>query len=138
MAAAIAIVTGESIFGRLHPRFGTPANAILLQTSMALLILLFGAFDRILAYIIFSAVFFLGLSVSTLYRLREPVRRWWFPAAPIVFILCAAVIALLILMHNPLPALVGAAVVLAGGMLQRRIVSAKTLPAAPAIESSLP
>ena len=38
-----------SVFGRLHPRFGTPANAILLQTCGALLILLFGAFDKILA-----------------------------------------------------------------------------------------
>ena len=124
------------VFGRLHPRFGTPANAILLQTTMALLILLFGAFDRILAYIIFSAVCFLALSVSTLFRVKERVRRWWYPVAPIVFIACAAVIGLLILMHNPLPALVGVAVVLAGGLLQRRFVVAKT--PAPVIESSLP
>ena len=127
-----------SIFGRLHPRFGTPANAILLQTSMALLILLFGAFDRILAYIIFSAVCFLALSVSTLFRLKQPVLRWWYPAAPIIFLFCAAAIALLILMHNPVPALVGVVVVLAGGLLQRRFVATKTPPAAPAVESSLP
>lgn len=124
-----------SVFGRLHPRFGTPANAILLQTGMALLILLFGAFDRILAYIIFSAICFLAISVSTLFRLKEPVRRWWYPAAPIVFLLFSAVIALLILMHNPLPALIGAAIVLGGGMLQRRYVSARALPAAAATES---
>jgi basic amino acid/polyamine antiporter, APA family len=117
-----------SVFGRLHPRFGTPANAILLQTSMALLILLFGAFDRILAYIIFSAVCFLGLSVSTLFRLKEPVKRWWYPVAPIIFLFCCAIIALLILMHSPLPALVGAAVVLAGGMLQRRLLGSKRTP----------
>ena len=127
-----------SIFGRLHPRFGTPANAIFLQTSMALFILLFGAFDRILAYIIFSAVCFLALSVSTLFRLRQPVRRWWYPSAPIVFLFCAAAIGLLILMHDPLPALVGVAVVLTGGLLQRRFVTAKAPPAAPAAESSLP
>jgi APA family basic amino acid/polyamine antiporter len=119
-----------SVFGRLHPRFGTPANAILLQTAMALFILLFGAFDRILAYIIFPTVFFLALSVSTLFRLKTRVRRWWYPAAPIIFILCTAVIALLILLHNPLPALVGAAVVLAGGLLHRRFVPAKTQPVA--------
>jgi len=126
-----------SAFGKLHPRFGTPANAVLLQTGMALLILLFGAFDRILAYIIFSAVCFLALSVSTLFRLKEPVRRWWYPAAPIVFLFCAAAIALLILLHSPVPALVGVAVVLAGGMLLRRF-SGATAPAAPATQSSLP
>ena len=44
--------------GRLHPRFGTPINAVLLQTGLALLVLCFGAFDRILSFIIFSAVCF--------------------------------------------------------------------------------
>ncbi len=112
-----------SVFGRLHPRFGTPANAILLQTCGALLMLLFGAFDKILAYIIFSAMCFLALSVTTLFRLREPVRRWWYPAAPIVFLTGSAIVALLILMHNPLPALIGVAVVLAGGLLQRCFLS---------------
>ena len=125
------------IFGRLHPRFGTPANSILLQTGMALLILSFGAFDRILAYIIFSAVCFLALSVSTLFRLKEPVRRWWYPAAPVVFIVCAGAIALLILLHDPVPALVGAAVVLGGGLLQRRFTRTKAAPVT-VTESSLP
>ncbi len=127
-----------SVFGRLHPHFGTPANSILLQTCMAMLILLFGAFDRILAYIIFSAVCFLALSVSTLFRLKTPVRQWWYPAAPIIFLFCAGVIALLILMHNPVPALVGVGVVLAGGMLQRRFSGGRPLQADPVIESSLP
>jgi len=129
-----------SIFGRLHPRFGTPANAILLQTCGALLILLFGAFDKILAYIIFSAVCFLALSVTTLFRLKEPVRRWWYPAAPIVYLTGSAIVALLILMHSPLPALIGVAVVLAGGLLHRRFSPAKALPvaAAAATESPLP
>src|SRR6202042_2588313 len=49
------------IFGRLHPRFGTPANAVLLQTGLALLVLCFGAFDRILSFIIFSAICFLEI-----------------------------------------------------------------------------
>ncbi len=127
-----------SVFGRLHPRFGTPANSILLQTCMALLILLFGAFDRILAYIIFSAVCFLALSVSTLFRLKTPVRRWWYPVAPIVFLLCAAIIAFLILMHSPVPALIGVCVVLAGGLFQRRFSTGRASQADPVTESSLP
>lgn len=129
-----------SIFGRLHPRFGTPANAILLQTCGALLILLFGAFDKILAYIIFSAVCFLALSVTTLFRMKEPVRRWWYPAAPIVYLTGSAIVTLLILMHSPLPALIGVAVVLAGGLLHRRFSPAKPLPVAAvtAAESPIP
>jgi APA family basic amino acid/polyamine antiporter len=101
-------------FGKLSPRFGTPANAILLQTGLALAVLLLGAFDRVLAYIIFSAVLFLALTASTLFRTSEPVRGWWFPLAPIIFIACCLVIAGLILMHDPLPAFVGVIIVLCG------------------------
>ncbi|HZU10216.1 MAG TPA: amino acid permease [Pseudacidobacterium sp.] len=116
-------------FGKLHPRFGTPANAVLLQTGMALLVLCFGAFDRILAYIIFSAVCFLSLSAASLFRLREPVRRWWYPTAPVVFLAGSGVIALLVLLHNPLPALIGVVVVLSGDLLRRWLVPAKPFPA---------
>jgi APA family basic amino acid/polyamine antiporter len=102
------------VFGKLHPRFGTPANAILLQTGLALAVLSLGAFDRVLSYIIFSAVIFLAPAASTLFRLPEPVRGWWFPIAPISFIVLSAVLAFLILMHDPLPALTGVGLVLCG------------------------
>jgi APA family basic amino acid/polyamine antiporter len=124
-------------FGKLHPRFGTPANAVLLQMGMALLALCFGAFDRILAYIIFSAICFLSLSAASLFRLKEPVWRWWYPLAPIVFLAGSGLIALLVLMHNPGPALVGVAVVLSGDLLRRWLVPAKPLPVANAVETTI-
>jgi APA family basic amino acid/polyamine antiporter len=124
-----------SVFGRLHPRFGTPGNAILLQTCGALLILLFGAFDKILAYIIFSAVCFLALSVTTLFRVKEPVRRWWYPVAPIVYLAGSAIVAFLILMHSPVPALIGVAVVLGGGLLHRRFSPATPVAVQTATET---
>jgi APA family basic amino acid/polyamine antiporter len=130
-----------SVFGTLHSRFGTPANAVLLHTTLALIVLSFGAFDRILAFIIFSAICFLALSVASLLRLAEPVRRWWFPAAPIVFIAGCTIIDLMILMHDPLPALLGLAVVLCGEPF-RRSFFARPVAQAPAstavTESTLP
>jgi APA family basic amino acid/polyamine antiporter len=118
-------------FGRLHPRFGTPANAVLLQTTLALLVLCLGAFDRILSFIIFSAILFLALSASTLFRLPQPGRHWWFPAAPILFLAGCAVIDLMILMHDPVPALIGLAIVLCGDPIRRfttRSIRANPLP----------
>ena len=125
-----------AVFARLHPRFGSPANAVLLQTGMALLILFLGAFDRILAFIIFSAVVFLALTAATLFRTITPVRRWWYPAAPIFFILCCATLAFMLLMHQPVAALIGAVVVLAGLPARALLVRAgKNPPAAtPALE----
>jgi len=102
------------IFGKLHPRFNTPANAVLLQTALALAVLFLGAFDRMLSYIIFSAVLFLALAGSTLFRLREPIPARWFPTAPIVFVTLSVFVALLILMHDPLPALIGIGLVFCG------------------------
>jgi APA family basic amino acid/polyamine antiporter len=101
-------------FGKMHPRLGTPANAILLQTLLALAVLFLGAFDQVLSYIIFSVVLFLALAASTLFRLKEPVRGWWFPIAPATFIVLSAILAFLILMHDPLPALIGVALVFCG------------------------
>jgi APA family basic amino acid/polyamine antiporter len=110
------------IFGRLHTRLGTPVGAILLQTALSLLVLAFGAFDRVLAFIIFSAVLFLALTVSTLFRQIEPVRAWWYPAAPALFIVFCFVVDVLILMHDPIPALIGVAIVLCG-IPARRIIA---------------
>ena len=126
-----------AVFARLHPRFDTPANAVLLQTGMALLVLFLGAFDRILAFIIFSAVVFLALTAATLFRTITPVRRWWYPAAPIFFVLCCAALAFMLLMHQPIPALVGAAIVLAGLPARALLVRTSKHPpaASPILES---
>ena len=101
-------------FARVHPRTGVPTNAVLLQTGMALAILVLGAFDRILAFIIFSAVAFLAITVASLFRVITPVRRWWFPLAPIVFIAGIGVLAAMLLLHSLIPSLLGAAIVLTG------------------------
>ena len=126
-----------SPFGRLHPRFGTPANAVLLQTCLALLVLCFGAFDRILSFIIFSAICFLALSAASLFRLKVAVTRWWYPAAPILFLLGCAVINFLILMHDPLPALLGSVAVLCGDPIRHFFFSNPKITAATATEQPL-
>jgi APA family basic amino acid/polyamine antiporter len=123
-------------FARLHPRFGTPANGVLLQTAMALLVLLLGAFDRILAFIIFSAVVFLALTAATLFRAITPVRLWWYPAAPIVFITGAGVLAIMLLLHGLVPSLLGAGVVLAGLLVRSVLVRVRQPAASPSPEPS--
>jgi len=125
-------------FARLHPRFGTPANGVLLQTGMALLVLSLGAFDRILAYIIFSAVVFLALTVATLFRTITPVTRWWFPTAPIVFIAGSGVLSLMLLLHNLGPSILGGVVILAGLPARWLLTRGSITAPVTAAESSLP
>jgi APA family basic amino acid/polyamine antiporter len=102
---------------------------------MALLVLTLGAFDRILAFIIFSAVVFLALTVATLFRVITPVRRWWFPLAPIVFIAGSGLLSVMLLMHNLWPSLLGAAIVLLGLPARWLLVREKSLTQAVATES---
>ena len=74
--------------------------------------------------IIFPAVVFLALTAATLFRTITPVKRWWFPFAPLIFIGGGGVLAALLLLHNPGAALLGAGIVLFGlpmrWMLTRR------------------
>jgi APA family basic amino acid/polyamine antiporter len=122
------------LFARLHPQFGTPANAVLLQTGMALVILMFGAFDRILAFIIFSSVVFLALTAATLFRGPAP-KAWWYPAAPLVFIAGCAILALMLIANSTIPSLIGAALVLVGLPVRWLMVRGRR-PAAASPESA--
>jgi APA family basic amino acid/polyamine antiporter len=110
---------------------------VLLQTGLALIVLCFGAFDRILSFIIFSAICFLALSAASLFRLKEPVRRWWFPAAPVLFLFGCTMINLLILMHDPIPALLGLITVLCGDPVRRLFFSPRLTVVATIPEQTL-
>lgn len=106
-------------FGRVHRRYNSPANAILLQLGCALALLGFGAFDKIISYIIFSAVIYLALTAGAVFRLREARRSHC--AAAIVFIACCGGVAGMILLRNPIAALIGVVVVAAGYPLHWRL-----------------
>jgi APA family basic amino acid/polyamine antiporter len=104
-----------------HPRFGTPARAIVLQITMASLLILIGSFNQIIAYFIFVAVLFLGLSVSTIFRFRRDddgsadcVRVPGYPFTPVCFLTFTALMLGLMLLHSWREALIGVVVVTAG------------------------
>src|SRR6185369_11910258 len=107
-------------FAKLHPRYGSPANAILLQLLIALGLLGLGAFDKIISYVIFSAVIFLAITAAAVFRLPEARSAKWYPGAPLLFILCCAVVGAMILMRDPLQALLGVLVVAIGYPLHWR------------------
>jgi len=106
--------------GEIHPRFGTPSRAIMIQAMLASVLVLLGTFEQILAYFIFVTVLFLGLTASAVIVLRRrlgndaPFRTPGYPFTPIIFLLLIAVLLLLLAGHNPLQAALGLAVVALG------------------------
>ena len=94
---------------RTHPRFGTPANAILLQGSIASLLVLLGNFEQIISYAMFIVVFFLGLTVAGLFVLRSRrqaaesvILTPGYPVTPLAFLLLVATMLVLVAVRTPL------------------------------------
>jgi APA family basic amino acid/polyamine antiporter len=78
---------------RVHPRWGTPVQAILWQSLATALMILTGTFDSLLYYIGFALVLFAALAVAGMVRLRKrPAWKrlgavsWAYPSAPAVFL----------------------------------------------------
>jgi APA family basic amino acid/polyamine antiporter len=119
---------------RIHPRFGTPAKAILIQGLIASVLVFLSNFQQIIAYFIFVAVVFLTIAGAGLFiersRNRGTPPAFSTPLYPLplaVFLILMSMLLALLLLHSPLQALLGTAVVLAGvpvyGAFQRKLVA---------------
>lgn len=80
--------------GKIHPRFGTPANALLLHGIYTALLVLSGSFDMLTDMLIFVSWLFYGLSAAGLFILRykmpdrpRPYKVWGYPWIPASFVL---------------------------------------------------
>ena len=101
----------------VHPRFGTPSRAILVQAFLATVLVALGTFESIVSYFVFITVVFIALTVASVFVLKRRDPQWHvpgYPWTPAVFLLMAAAVLVLIATNSPLEALLGSAVVLAG------------------------
>ncbi len=102
--------------GALHPRLGTPVRAIVLQATLASLLVALGTFDAIIAYFIFITVVFVAAVVASVFVLRRRAPDWrvpGYPWTPLVFLILVAMLLVLLAVNNPVEALLGLAVVTA-------------------------
>ena len=106
---------------RLHPRYGTPAAAIAVQGAIATLLVWMSSFQQIIAYFIFVAVVFLGLTVAGLFVLRErnsgdasAILASGYPFTPLAFLSLVVLLLVMVAAHSPRETALGILVVLAG------------------------
>jgi len=78
---------------RVHPRYRTPANAVLAQGILACAFAISGGVERILTYYAFIDYFFFTLAVAGVIILRRrepalprPYRVWGYPFTPLIFL----------------------------------------------------
>ncbi|MCB0636471.1 MAG: amino acid permease, partial [Lewinella sp.] len=113
----------------IHERFKTPANAMLIQSAWAILLLFFwGTFDNLITYVTFIDLAFMGLAGAGvfLFRRRLPLaertyRVWGYPVIPAIFVLITAAFVLNTLWERPVQAVAGLIVLGAGVAVYWRI-----------------
>lgn len=105
----------------VHPRWNTPAFAILASSVWAAVMAMSGTFEQLLTYVVFAGWAFYGLGAATIfyYRRREPeaARPFRVPGYPwtsLLFIGAAAAIVLNTIFLNPVQAVIGIALILLG------------------------
>jgi APA family basic amino acid/polyamine antiporter len=105
----------------VHPRFRTPAAAILWSTVLSVVFALTGTFDQLLTSVVFTAWIFYGLGAVAIFvfRRRAPeagrvFRVPGYPVTPALFVAAAALVVANTLVTQPLVSAVGLAVLLAG------------------------
>lgn len=90
---------------KVHPESGVPRNAIVLQSSIAVIIVLTGTFDQILAYMGFSLGIFPIVAVLGIFKLRTSgssnIKLPGYPLTPILFILTNLGILILAYFERP-------------------------------------
>ena len=108
--------------GAVHPRFGTPHRAILVQAAWASALVATGSFRALFTRVIYTEWFFFALVAIGLLRLRRrPIagaapawRMRGVPLLPVAFALVAVAVALNAVRRSPLDSTAGLALVLAG------------------------
>lgn len=94
----------------IHPKYGTPSNAIIFHAAWAILLLVTGTFDQLLDYITVPSVLFGAINVIGLLIIRRankkdpeatPYLMVGYPIVPLIFVLAMLGIVVSTAMHDP-------------------------------------
>jgi APA family basic amino acid/polyamine antiporter len=108
----------------LHPRFGTPTLAIVLQSTWAILLTLTGRYEQLVGYVVAADWIFFGLTVAALfvYRRKIPLHTRapgtfatpLYPVLPALFVVAAAYVVISVAWSSPARTALGALLLATG------------------------
>jgi basic amino acid/polyamine antiporter, APA family len=110
--------------GRLHPRFQTPALAIVVQAAWGIVLVLTGTYGELVDSVVFGDWIFFGLTVAAVFRFRRRLplgrrdpgafRLPGHPVVPALFVAAALLVVASAIRSNPTRSAVGAALLASG------------------------
>ena len=118
-------MAGDGLFFRrmaeVHPRFRTPAFAILACGTWSATLACIGSFEQLFTYVIFTGWIFYGLAGASIFVYRRrmpgaelPYRVPGYPWTPLIFVLASAALVVNAISSRPAGAVEGVGIVLAG------------------------
>jgi APA family basic amino acid/polyamine antiporter len=120
---------------RVHPRYRTPAVAIVAQAIWSGVLVLSGGANALTQYTGFAVVLFSGIAVAALFVLRfrepsapRPFRALGYPVAPAIFVLASLAIVVNAVYSDPRQTGTGLGVILAGVPLYLWLTRRRRLP----------
>lgn len=105
----------------VHPRYKTPALAVVWSSIIAVLFAATGTFEQLFTYVVFAGWIFYALAAASIFIFRKklsttprPFRVPGYPAIPLLFIAASAAIVLNTLLSQPERGFVGLGIVALG------------------------
>jgi APA family basic amino acid/polyamine antiporter len=107
--------------GHVHPKFHTPARALVLQGIWSSVLALSGSYSNLITYVVFASLAFNGLTAVGVFVLRKkrpdlerPYRAWGHPYTTGLYVLGAGFFTFYIFVGQTTNALIGLGIVVLG------------------------
>ena len=105
----------------VHPRFGTPAFAVIVAAAWSAVLAASGTFEQLLTYVVFTSWIFYALAAACVFVYRKyepnaerPYRVAGYPFTPLIFVVTAGAIVINAMVAQPRRAVIGLGIVLLG------------------------
>jgi basic amino acid/polyamine antiporter, APA family len=106
--------------GKIHPKYNTPAMAIIMQAVWSSVLVTTGTYKQLFIRVIYTEWIFFALMAVALFifRARPHIKRdyhiWGYPVVPVIFIIASSAIVINQIISDPGESFVGLALILAG------------------------
>jgi len=105
----------------IHPRFRTPAFAVISGSAWAAILAATGTFEQLFTYTVFTGWLFYGIAAASIFVYRRkrpdhprPYSVPFYPWTPLLFIVAAAALVANTILAQPRPAAIGLVIVFLG------------------------